>query len=566
MSAFSHPRALHSALHSASEPLSVPTILACPLPLSLLPPEELLPELGHELKTPLSGIMGLAQVMQRQAGQGDWANPTLRDRNAQYASLIHQKSQQLLIAINDLLDLTQLCTHQFILQLQAVEFHSAFNTALQVAQRIAGQTVSVSISQDFPKPEQGQEQWIVADRVRVEQLLIHLLGYLLLQSPLERTLALRLTPWGRWICLTLNVSSLILSDNELISLGWAGQPSLSDASATPYRSGTMLKFLLARRLAHLQGAEMTWRSDAQLGTEVTVLFPRDLTHTTTLSRSPIAAPLWMILAQKSTAIQDITQVLQSQKTSLVAPLIIARSLPEAQEKIQLLSPTVLIISRQFAEACGLSVLQSWLAQQRFDTHVTLVWIGDIPLEDRTQWPYPIEAWSLPLSSETLPASLNLANPTAQSASPAAPKTSLRSPGSDTVPRPLTLLQADSPSATDAPSPAVLELLAQLSQRYGCSTLSVNDANQAELLVRIWKPQAIICPGTLPEWVAQLSKESLLAKIPIFLFQEVKPPSRTVLRCIPYAIDTLPLKEKTDRLYRQLIEAATAQDSADNDSF
>jgi His Kinase A (phospho-acceptor) domain len=558
MSAFSNPHALHSALHSTNEPLSVPTILACPLPLSLLPPEELLPELGHELKTPLSGIMGLAQVMQRQAGQGD--------RNAQYASLIHQKSQQLLIAINDLLDLTQLCTHQFILQLQAVEFYSAFNTALQVAQRISGQTVSVSMPQDLAKPEPVQEQWIVADRVRVEQFLIHLLGYLLLQSPLERTLSLRLSPWGGWMCLTLNVSPLILSDNELISLGWAGQPSISDVSAVPYRSGAMLKFLLARRLAHLQGAEMTWCSDAQSGTEVTVLFPRDLTRTTTLARSPMAAPLRMILAQQSTLIQDVMQVLQSQESTPAAPLIIARSLPEAQEKIQLLSPAVLMISGQFAEAYGLSVLQNWLAQ-RLDAQATLVWIGDIPFKGQIQWPYPIEVWSLPLCLETLPASLNRASPKNQSEPPVSPaKTPARSPRSSNFSRPLTLLQVDSPASTDTPSPGVLELLAQLSQRYGCSTLSVNDANQAELLVRIWKPQAIICPGALPEWVAQLSTTSLLAPLPLFLFQKVPLPTEIVMRCIPYTAATLPLKERTDHLYRQLIDAAIGQGSASSDSL
>ncbi len=544
MSAFTNPHALHSALHSANEPLSVPTILACPLPLSLLPPEELLPELGHELKTPLSGIMGLAQVMQRQAGQGH--------RNAQYASLIHQKSQQLLIAINDLLDLTQLCTHQFILQLQAVEFYSAFNTALQVAQRISGQTVSVSILPDSTQPAQGQEQWIVADRVRVEQFLIHLLGYLILQSPPERTLTLHLFPWGRWMCLTLNVSPLILSDNELISLSWTGQTSTSDASAAPYQSGVMLKLLLARRLAHLQGAEMTWRSNALSGTEVTVIFPRDLTHTTTLARPPIASPLWMILAQQSTVIQDVIQVLQSQEPSLVAPLVIARSLQEAQDKIRLLTPAVLMISSQFAEACGLSVLQNW-AQQCLDSQVTLVWIGDTALASQTQWPYSIEFWPPPLCLETLPASLNLASSKNQSAPLTVFTNSGTSPRSDPAPRSLTLLQVDSPSSTDTPNPAVLELLAQLSQRYGCSTLSVNDAYQAELLVRIWKPQAIICPGTLPEWVIKLSSTSLLAALPLFLFQEAKQPSKIALRCIPYAETALPLVERTDHLYRQLVD-------------
>lgn len=543
MAAFFQSHALHSAFHSASEPLSVPTILACPLPLSLLPPEELLPELGHELKTPLSGIMGLAQVMQRQAGHGD--------RNAQYAALIHQKSQQLLIAINDLLDLTQLCTHQFVLQLQAVEFYSAFNTALQVAQRISGQTVSVSRPQDLERSEQGQEQWIVADRVRVEQFLIHLLGYLLLQSPPERTLTLHLAPWGQWLCLTLNVSPLTLSDNELISLGWAGQPSISEASAVPYRSGAVLKFLLARRLAHLQGAEITWRSDAQSGTEVTVLFPRDLTRTTTLARSPVAAPLWLVLAQQSNIIQDVTQALHTQE----ALLVVARSLPEAQEKIQLLSPTVLITSSQFAEACGLSVLQSWLAQQRLNAPIALVWIGDAPFNGEVEWPYPIENWTIPLCSNRLPTSLNTDNLFNQILSQSVSPEGSPRPHRAASPRPLTLLQLDSPSAVDPPSPAVLELLTQLSQNYGCSTLSVNDVNQAELLVRIWKPQVIICPGSLPEWVSQLSKSSLLASLPLFLFQEVNSPVQTAMRCIPYSMSELPLRDRTERLYQQLMQAA-----------
>jgi His Kinase A (phospho-acceptor) domain len=560
MAASSNSYTLHSALHSASETLSVPTILACPLPLSLLPPEELLPELGHELKTPLSGIMGLSQVMQRQAGQGDWANPTLRDRNAQYAGLIHQKSQQLLIAINDLLDLTQLCTHQFILQLQAVEFYSAFNTALQVAQRIAGETVSVTMRQDSNSSEHGSEpnseQWVIADRVRVEQFLIHLLGYLLLQSPPERTLTLRLSPWGRWMCLTLSVSPLVLSDHELISLGWVGQPSLSDASAVPYRSGAVLKFLLARRLAHLQGAEITWRSDAQCGTEATVLFPRDLTRTTAIARSPLPAPLWMILAQQSSVIQDVTQALQSQ----AARLVVARSLPEAQEKIQLLSPIVLMINRQFAEACGLSVFQDWLAQQRLNDGakefpIELVWIGSDPFDGQMQWPHPVEVWSLPFDPETLPAALDLSRTPAPSMPVPA---TVRSPA---IQRPLTLLQIDSTSAAETPSPAVLALLTQLTQRYGCSILAVNDANQAELLVRIWKPNVVICPGILPEWVAQLPQSSLLASLPLFLLKDSKdsdPLPRTILRCISYAVASsiLTSGEVADHFYQQLIDRSS----------
>ncbi len=80
-----------------SLPGSVPTILVCPLPIPGLPHEQLLPELSHELKTPLTGIMGLAQVLQRYP---------IADREHQYAELIYQKSQQLLVSIHDLFDLS----------------------------------------------------------------------------------------------------------------------------------------------------------------------------------------------------------------------------------------------------------------------------------------------------------------------------------------------------------------------------------------------------------------------------------------------------------------------------
>ncbi|MCG9893305.1 MAG: hypothetical protein MH252_19810 [Thermosynechococcaceae cyanobacterium MS004] len=642
MADFTPSPVLHSALQNSSEPLNGamsgpmngPAILACPLPLSLVPPEELLPELGHELKTPLAGIMGLSQVMQRQAGLGD--------RSVQYAGLIHQKSQQLLIAINDLLDLTQLCTHQFVLQLQSVEFYSAFKTALQVAQRISGQTIAINInsgsidsgkndqasdaSAQIPSPSQSPtgtadswlpphlEHWVVADQSRVEQLFIHLLGYLFLQSSpqsssqssLGRTLTVDISPWGHWSCFKIKMTPLALSDHELISLGWSGQPLGADASAVPYRSSAVLKFLLARRLAHLQGAELTWRSDKPAGqtthaTEVAVWFPRDLTHTTPLSRSSVKAPLWLAIAQCSEVFQELFQVLQGHD----AQLLMARSLPEAQEKIQFLSPTVILIHSEFAEAYGLNVIQNWLMQQRFITSNTaasnpaasnpaplhpmapilekqpmLLWVGAVPFSGQLTGPDPIPSWPMPLSLDTCPA---LVNPqqSGQPSPPADPRVEVRaeicsevayaapsarsqSPASH---RPLTLLQLDSAAIADTPSPRTLDLITQLVQRYGCSMLAIDDAHQAELLIRIWQPDAILCPGTLPEWAMQVSKSSLLTTLPIFLLQEtVNLPPSTLLHYIPYA-PPQPLPESAfaavslspdlvDHFYQQLLSATS----------
>jgi hypothetical protein len=43
------------------------------------------------------------------------------------------------------------------------------------------------------------------------------------------------------------------------------------------------------------------------------------------------------------------------------------------------------------------------------------------------------------------------------------------------------------------------------------------------------------------------------------------PTEMVMRCIPYTATTLPLKERTDNLYQQLISAVIKQDSTSSNS-
>ncbi len=535
-----NPNLLHSALRSPNVPLSIPTILACPIPFSLLPPEKLLPELGHELKTPLTGIMGLAQVMQRSSSG---------ERSAQYAELIYQKSQQLLTAINDLLDLTQLCTQQFVLQLQSVEFYSVFDTALQTVQRMSGSPLILKQLAPSPPEAQRFEQWMIADRARLEQLLIHLLGYLCLQGVQELTL--HLISWGPWIRMTLHIPTLTLSDAQLISLSWTNQASDPAFLTVPNQSGTVLKFLLARRLAQLQGAEMSCRSSLEFGTEVTVLFPRDLTCTTCNPEQLRAdsGPVWLILAQQSGLIEEIIQLFPEN----LPPILIARSLVEAQEKIQMLSPAVLMVDGQMAEDWGLAVLQDWLDQwlNQEWSPLNLVWVGRQSFPTVFTSLYPGEVWERPLSA-LLPKALSL-NPVQ---SRKAVQQDLISSPSTNLNRPLTLLQLD--SFTPIISQAVLGVLEELSLHHDCSIISVNDISQAELLARIWKPQVIICLDTLPQWVEQIPSTSLLVTLPIFVLQtsaSETAASLGVITPIPYLVQSSKRPSAlAKQLYQRLVEA------------
>jgi hypothetical protein len=531
--------------------LSTPTILVCPLPLSALAHEHLLPELSHELKTPLTGIMGLSQVIQRRTS-------TTPDREHQYADLIYQKSQQLLVAVNDLLDLTQLSTHQFVLQLRPIELSAVLNAAHQTALRSAG--LELSPAKENNPEEEPPEHWIIADPTRLEQLFTHLFGYLLLHSPLLHSPLLHSPPngsvrlgiqaRGAWIAVTLTHPSIDLSEDEQIYLGWPYQPRSAKTSTVSSRSGVELKFLLARQLAQLQGGEITCTSDSTSGTSVTVLLPKDLSRTTGLGRSPSPMHLLLILTQRSMALHEVTQSLNAQGELLV----LARSLPEAREKLQILSPTILAIDSHFAEACGWGVIQNWLQEQSICPQPILVWLDKSPpihYNDGVSanlWSWPLEADRVLTALKQLP-SHALSN----ASIPAQP-----------APTSFTMLQIGSPVAIAAPESSILRLLTQLAQDYGCSILAVDDADQADLLIRIWKPKITICPGNIPAWIERIPAHSKLLELPLVVLRSARHQQEQLnlgnLKGFIYSVPTeqsTELKTLTHQLYQYLVETISA---------
>jgi His Kinase A (phospho-acceptor) domain/Histidine kinase-, DNA gyrase B-, and HSP90-like ATPase len=534
-----HP-SMHPALSGAEGfpvDLSIPTILVCPLPIAALAHEHLLPELSHELKTPLTGIMGLSQVIQRQTS-------IKADREHQYADLIYQKSQQLLLAVNDLLDLTQLSTHQFVLQLRPIELSTVLNAAHQTAQRSVG--LEPHQSKKNNPDETAAEHWMIADPTRVEQLFTHLMGYLLLHSPPTGSAQIGVQPKGIWIGVTLTHSSISLSEDEQVYLGWPYQPRSAKTSAVSSRSGVELKFLLARQLAQLHGGEITCTSDPTSGTSITVLLPKDLSRTTALGRSP-SIHLLLILTQRSTALYEVTQRIIARGELVV----IARSLPEAREKIQILSPTLLAIDSHFAEACGWGVIQNWLQEQSISPKPTLVWIDKSPPIQCNDG-VSVEVWPWPLAADGVLAALKQL-----------PLNSLPNPSTPAQPTPtsFTILQIGSPTAIAAPESSILRLLTQLAQAYGCSVLAVDDADQADLLIRIWKPKIMICPGHIPDWIKTIPPTSNLLELPLVVLRSTRHQQEQLnlgnlqglIYPVPTDLQPQELKTLTDRLYQYLIE-------------
>ena len=68
--------------------------------------DEFLACISHELKTPLTAVLGLSRLLvDQQLGK-------LNERQARYAGLIHQSGRHLMSVVNDILDLTRMETGQ----------------------------------------------------------------------------------------------------------------------------------------------------------------------------------------------------------------------------------------------------------------------------------------------------------------------------------------------------------------------------------------------------------------------------------------------------------------------
>ncbi|WP_404788432.1 sensor histidine kinase [Altericista sp. CCNU0014] len=539
---------LHPALFGA-EILSgsVPTISVCPLPLPGLPHEQLLPELSHELKTPLTGIMGLAQVLQR------YSNP-VAERECQYAELIYEKSQQLLVSINDLFDLAQLCTHQFVLQLRPIDLSSVVKTALKVAQYATD--AEMPAVEHPADPTDGSELWMMGDLPRLEQLLTHSIGYFSAQGTPASHPVLKLRSRDAWISITFVGTLRDESAQAQEQLSWPYQSSDPGASAMPGRSSAVLKFLLAKQLAQLHGGDISWIFRGSIETEVTILLPRDLTRATVLRRPKSSQPLFLLYSQPAAGMDDIAQMLQSQGI-LVA---IGRSPDEIQEKIKILSPEALVLESGCVEAPEWPALQALLTGQSTQTPVHPVWLTASPSR-KTKPPLKgLDVWPLPLEPDRIAQTLALIRRRAERGctSPAAADSSSKGTGRPNQPARVSIvLQLDSVSSARPPVTIFVELLACLSGDFGCSILVADNPEQADLLAKIWKPQAIVCTGSMQTWAVHFSKSSVLAQLPFFFLalegQEL-PQVANASRCRMHPVDR---DVSTRQAARHLYEALTA---------
>jgi signal transduction histidine kinase/DNA-binding NarL/FixJ family response regulator len=125
---------------------------------------EFLANMSHELRTPLNGILGYAQILQR--------DPSLNEKGRKGANIIQQCGNHLLTLINDVLDLSKIEARK--MELSTSDFHlPSFLDSVAEICRIRAEQKGIDF---IYEADENLPTGIRADEKRLRQVLINLIG------------------------------------------------------------------------------------------------------------------------------------------------------------------------------------------------------------------------------------------------------------------------------------------------------------------------------------------------------------------------------------------------------
>lgn len=493
--------------------------------------DEFLACISHELKTPLTAVLGLSRLLiDQQLGK-------LNERQARYAGLIHQSGRHLMSVVNDILDLTRMETGQMDLTLTTVKIHTVCERAINEAKTIhdrSKQTTSYSQSERLASEHQlslsiePDLDEIIADELRLRQMLEHLLSNALKFTEAGGEIGLSVSRWEGWIAFNVWDTGIGIPEHQQHLIFQKFQQL--ENPMTRQFEGTGLGLVLTRALARLHGGDVSFLSNEGQGSNFTLLLPpsppntnlreseivwhnskEQTPHHRPIPSSPhqLTSSQRLILVVEPVAryIEDLTKHLRS----FGYRVIVARAGCEAIEKARRLQPKAIFLNPFLPLLSGWDVLT--LIKSDGETRHIPVIITATAADKEQAYAKQADAFlSLPVEHHLLAPLLEkfCAIPKAiprSSKSICDRKGLLQAEGSisNTPLRILRLVNSEMISTNSRPS---------LSDH---RVIEVDDLEQAELLARVWKFDVVLLDAEVSHpqsYLQEFATKKRLASLPL----------------------------------------------------
>ena len=232
---------------------------------------DFLASLSHELRAPLNAILGFAQMLEKNSGDGDDDGDSPRQQHG--LAQIRQAGWHLLDMINDVLDLSRMEAGSLRLTLEPVALPDLAQEAVAMVEPLAQQAqVKLSLSLS-PQAERVQ-----ADPVRLRQLLINLLGNAIKYNRPGGRVLLRTRPGGVGeIEIEIEDNGIGMNPQQLSELFMPFNRLGRDKQSEDGRlgaNGTGIGLVICRKLSQLMGGELSVSSQEDEGSVFSLRLPR----------------------------------------------------------------------------------------------------------------------------------------------------------------------------------------------------------------------------------------------------------------------------------------------------
>ena len=209
-----------------------------------------LANMSHELRTPLNGILGYAQILQR--------DPVLGERQLAGVNVIHKSGEHLLTLINDILDLAKIEAGKMELNPVDILLARFVQTIAEIVGVKAAQKGLALVCDLAPDMPQG----IRADEKRLRQILLNLLSNAVKFTDCGQvTLRARFAPPAR-LCFEVRDTGIGIAANQWETIF----APFEQAGDMRHRvGGTGLGLAISRQYVRLMGGEIAVESQPGQG-------------------------------------------------------------------------------------------------------------------------------------------------------------------------------------------------------------------------------------------------------------------------------------------------------------